>query len=655
MKYYLKIFVVIYFILFASIECFSQYSTETVPFFKLTSLNGEIKLKGLYRDQTTYTYGLKNTQKSSFLYGGIMVKTQSYLWTPNFLALEIDGEFNPEKREEKYLIIPNQAEVNTMRNIHIKGTFFQQKKLNLGSYFNYDENYSSRENLSNLRTKGKSYGAFLNYSNKFLPFTLNYNQSNFIQKEIQTDRNFISNSTEVVGKFTKSFSGKDRHELTISHNEFDRKDADFLNINNKTNSAYLSDNVFFDKKQNYYFNSFISAIDQTGFDTYRRYQANENFNFKLPRKFSVIANYSFNRNERLLQTLNQHNANLTFGKKFYESLYTGVFYEYNNASHTSYKEEIHKAGIDLNYTKKLPTKGLLTLSYRYYRQFQNHTSGDIFLNVIREEYTLADGQFVLLTKPYVTPGTVVVTDITGTIIYQENLDYILINQTNNFTEIKRIPGGLIPNNSIVYVDYIAKQPGAYNFDASNQNFGASLMLFNRLVEVYYRYSSQDYLTINQTEYLTLNYFHQNVVGLRAEYKFASAGAEYDYYNSSIIPYKSMRYFAGLQGNIKQKFAYSLIGNLRNYEMINENLTQRYSDVTGSIAYYIKTKNKIKLDVGYMNQVGQGINLDLITAKTEFTTFYRKLYFTLGLEFYKRTYQGEDLDFKGGYVQISRKF
>ena len=485
-------------------------------------------------------------------------------------------------------------------------------------------------------------------------FIKRFNKSDFVQREIQTNRDFKYIQSELLGKFSKSIFGRDRNELTVSHREYSRQDLELNAISNKTNSAFLTNSFCFDKKQNYHFNSLISAIDQTGHDTYRRYQANENFHFALPKKFVLMGNYGFNRNERMQQTINQHNAGLAFGKNFYESLYAGITYDYNNTSHSSYQEVTHKPGFDLNYHKKLPTNGLLTLTYRYQMQISDHQSNDIFINSINEEYTLVDGQLILLNKPFVNQTSVVVTDITGTVIYQPNFDYILVQQ-GNFTEIKRVPGGLISNNSPVFVDYIALQPGNYKYNTNYHNFTASVSLFNRLIEVYYRYSKQNFVNLSQTDYLTLNYFNQNVVGLRLEYKFANAGAEYDYYNSTVIPYKSYRCFVGLQGDIKQNFSYSLIGNMRNTVMLTENLTQKYRDVTASLAYVIKTKNKIKLDVGYMNQVGQGINLDLITAKTEYTTFYRRLYFTLGLEFYKRTYQGEKIDFKGGYVQLSRKF
>ena len=101
----------------------------------------------------------------------------------------------------------------------------------------------------------------------------------------------------------------------------------------------------------------------------------------------------------------------------------------------------------------------------------------------------------------------------------------------------------------------------------------------------------------------------------------------------------------------------LNGNMQDYIMLDkpEPEYQRYLDLTGKAIYTIYRSTNINLDLMYRKQTGRGIDLDLLTAKTEITSSVNRLYFTLGLEVYKRNYVGEVINFKGTYFKIVRKF
>jgi hypothetical protein len=140
-----------------------------------------------------------------------------------------------------------------------------------------------------------------------------------------------------------------------------------------------------------------------------------------------------------------------------------------------------------------------------------------------------------------------------------------------------------------------------------------------------------------------------------EYKSVNGGVEYDNYASSVIPYKLMRYFLQIQGSFKNKLLYSLNGNYRDYKEIDNETDQKYTDVSGNIAYMFTAVSKLNVELGYRKQIGNAIDLDLLTLRTEFTTTYRQLFFKVGVELYRRTYLNEDVNFNGAYIQIIRNF
>lgn len=275
------------------------------------------------------------------------------------------------------------------------------------------------------------------------------------------------------------------------------------------------------------------------------------------------------------------------------------------------------------------------------------------LPVINEPVRLTDGEITLLERPFVDVATVMVKDVTGSIIFEEGFDYLLL-ANGDYTEIQRMPGGQIPNGSTVYVDYTAVQTGSYKYDAHSNSFYAGITVLNRLLEVYYRGRFMHYKNVEKSDLLTLNYLRGNTFGGKIGYWDAELGVEYEDHNSTITPYKLMRYFLNIQKRVG-KFILSANGNIRKYNMVDEEIIRKYSDISGKAAYQINPKTKIDLMLGYRHQRGPGIDLDLVTASSEFRTSWRKLILSVVLDMYLRDYLGEINNYYGGHVQITRTF
>ena len=111
---------------------------------------------------------------------------------------------------------------------------------------------------------------------------------------------------------------------------------------------------------------------------------------------------------------------------------------------------------------------------------------------------------------------------------------------------------------------------------------------------------------------------QNVVGTKLQYDFASGGIEYDYYNSSIIPYKMYKVFVNLQKSFNNKVTSVLNANIRNYTMLEDSSKNKLFDISGQIFYRFNSSTSIKLTGSYMKQNIYGDKLDLLVAGEELT-------------------------------------
>ena len=647
-----------------SFYSYSQQSGTTTRFWKLTSLSGELNLNGSYWDQETNRNNSIERHENTLLSAGLFLKSNSYFWHPNFLSLDLNAGYSPETGQRLSLVAPDRNEVNTLKKLHVNASFFKHNTFNFNIYTNFNEGYNNRENLTNFRSIFENFGGTLNYSNKLLPVSFSYNNSRAEQKEIDTERSYITEQNNFEARASKSFGKNDKHEFIFSHNEYSHEDTFITSPQTQNNSNILkndiktwslNNSVFFDPERKYSLNSRISDIRQEGNIQYDRFQVFENIFLKLPKRFNFYGNYNYFDIQRVIQDSKQHTAVGTLSHQLYESLSTSAFYEYNTITSTQFDESIKRTGFDVKYTKKIPLNGRLSLSYRIKADIQDRESEAISLFIENEAQTISDGEIILLNRQNVNGSTVIVRDITGTIIYQLNFDYILIER-NELLEIQRVPGGLIANDSPVLIDYMAIQPNSYQFEAISNYFGSSISLLNNGVEFYFNISNQNYIDPDNIDLLTLNYFDKNVYGSRFKFYFINGGIEHDNYRSTIIPYRSTRYYLSIQGDLKQKLFYSINGDLRDYHMIiEEGRKQKFYNVSGNVYYNFSPKTKLKLEAAYRKQEGEAIDLDLITSRLELTTSYRQLYVTAGLELYNRDFFNEQLDFRKVTLHISRRF
>ena len=631
----------------------AQNSILSLGLWNITALSGEVKVGGLYGVGDINTYGINNKITTSDYYGGILLKTSSYVWNPSFLTVNVDGGYFPESRQDLYLVSPNIYNAINTSKLHSGATLFPKKSITLSTFLNYDNSYDSRENLTDIKTDSKTYGGTFSFKNKLLPVTIGYDNNDWHSKEVLTGRQYYYNQKILNGRVSKSFWKRDKNDLLYTHNDYYSRDYYQNRIRNVSDNIQLQDGFFLDSARRSQYNSNIFGINQHGSDSFQQFRINENLFYKLPYNLTFNTSYDYGYLKQEPEKMQQNSFTAHLAHQLFESLHSGITYQYNNNLESSYHEVNHKAGIDLNYTKKTFANGILSIMYSYNKEIEKMMSSDIFLNIVNEEYTLSD--MVVIKRPYVYSSSIIVKDATGTIIYQLGLDYILTT-VGDYTEIQRIPGGLITSNAKIFVFYSARQPGSYNYDINLNNFSVNYSIFNNLLSVYFKTNRADFSNIHNADMLLLNYLNENIYGSIVKYKLASCGVEYDDYQSNIVPYKMTRYFATWQGKIREKFIFSINANWREYKIPTEANARKYGDLNGMFSYTISSISKLDINIGYQSQQGQQINLDYYTMRAKYSTVIKQLIFVFGLDAYDRSYlQNQKMDYLGAYIQIIKKF
>lgn len=647
---------IFFYLLLMGMSAYSQTDQSPFKIWRLTSLSGQVSLRGNYRESETWNGGFYNKHSESYLNGIVQGRTQSYFVHPNFMLVNFNGIYNPETRRNSYIGLPDNSEKNTNEGWDASAQFFRKKSFTLTTNASVYNSLQNIDNITRISSKSNYKGATFSYLNKVVPFTLGFSHQKNNQRILDTERSFKVDQYLYQATANKSFGELDYHSFMYLHtdNTSLQNDIGFVTpsrIINNIDFYELNNEVSFDSKKHVTFSSSLAKTNDRGTNRFENFAVQENLNFRLPKRFVLTNNYSLRKTKQVSEEYNFQRFESALGHQLYESLTSRVAWEYSESDQSTYLEKRNKTSVDLKYVKKI-RNGKLWLSYIYYNEYQEVEAHPSTVNIIHEEKILADNQITLLNNQYVDIQSIVVKNVNGSTIYQLNIDYIVVDR-NPYAEIIRIPGGLIPNSAMVYVDYSAHKPNGY-YSMNNNNVNVDLWLFKDLLNVYYRYNTQGYTDQSKTETQALNYFTRHVVGFRLDFYYLKAGAEYEYTRSSLLPYQGVKYFVNYQ-KMYRKIYITFNGNYTDYQMNNELARRRDIDLSSKVAYAVTENFKVNVDYMYRSMKGKGIDIDVHTAKLELSTNLHNLFLSAGTELYWNQSVSSKTNYKGAYIQLARNF
>ena len=630
-----------------------------VPIFslgpwKMQSLSGSIIAEGIYRQQNNeLNSGFSDQMHSTAFRGLFRLNTNSYIWHPNFLSLDAGFEFSPDAHKDNYLVIPDRSETNTAEKINLQATFLSKAPIVLSLSGNLGHLYSSRDIATDIEYYSQSYGALLQVRNSFLPFSLGYNYSKWQDKELKTGRVFAYNSKNFSVQAEKSFSDYFVNQFNYNFEDVNTDYTGNSSLRSKINNFNLNSRIIFTEDGYNSFNSNIAYSDIDGYQRLRRWDAHEALAIRLPEDFKLRMDYQYFNQIINDGSLITHNPFIQLEHQLYKSLRSYTYFRYSEARNIAFVEKRDIWGLGFNYQKMIPT-GMLNLNYEFRYADESRNTSPSQLKIENEEYTLDDSKIVLIKNAFVRPESIIIKNANNTIIYQKDLDYIIIPR-GDFIEIKRVPGGRIANNDLIFIDYLTGLQNSYNFTSLSHTIDGRINLFERFLEVYFRILDNNFRNVNVDSFRVMKTIDQKVVGFQININEFSGGIQWDQYNTNIIPYQSYSFFIRYTDNITNDMTLSMLANYQKYKFSTIDEQQDYADLSSKLGYRINSWSSVNMEGGYRLQSGNGIDLNILNLRAEYIAVFYQVTLTIGIEAYHRDFMSEINDYKGVFVRVERRF
>lgn len=556
--------------------------------------------------------------------------------------------------------VPNSAEPKLSRSDYNPLQFYngqafilKEKTLSgrlFGSYnlIRLDNGFFSRRLLYQ-----QIYGVQLNYDGDVLPWQITARHKEDEETDTTTPRdnmedelNFsASNSRGRAGKTTFNYLYQDfvRHDFNVPvyagiRNSLRMNDSSHFADDRLGLSSYL------------YFNDIESAtIPSTVFSL------NEKLTAKHTKDLRSNYEYSYNTRDSGSTESDAHAGRISLRHQLYESLASTLSADVQDIDQTSLNTFRYGVSLDESYSKRVGDSSMLNLGVTLTRSAEDRqASGGDTIDISNEPHVLTTGVLTFLNQPNVILSSVQVTDVTGTVLYSELADYILIEQ-GSVTEIQRMVGGNIPNGSTVLVSYTILNPGTGSFTTRNNFYRFRYSMFDQLLS-FYGHLRQ--IENSGGDQFVLEDLDEILLGLDTTWNWFNAGVEYKDRNSTIVPTETFRTFENLTFVISQRsrLRISADQSVTYYNDTDEEIRRYFHNIT----YRAQLTARLSAQVGgqYYLQRGRkrpSLDRDLLAANAKFNYRIGKTFLEASYEHRDEQYLNELRLRNTAYLSVRRMF
>lgn len=307
----------------------------------------------------------------------------------------------------------------------------------------------------------------LNWKTSVFPTTVSYSERFLDQSFRSGFSGAVSNREDLLR--TLKFNGRSsKMNLSLEYNDFDDR---IFNRDYKETRARWFHSARWGKGS--HLNSTLIYTDKAGFQNFQNLHVAENA--KLQHTDNLYSTYRLEHSSitQILET-RRNSAGLGLTHQLYQNLTTRFELSGASSDFDLGKQDEYGSLLDLNYNKKIAWDGKLSAGIGGERRIVDRKATGGLLEVIDESIVVDITGIVVLDLRFINPTTIIVTDVTGFVVFTEGVDYIVVPVANNLTEIQILPGGLINVGDTILVDYRYQSMPSLEYETNSFRYGVTL-------------------------------------------------------------------------------------------------------------------------------------------------------------------------------------
>lgn len=576
------------------------------------------------------------------------------LYHPNLLQYRCNTELGLDYNYARMDPGASGSGEHFLERYHGMFTLLREKPYATSIFADKDLTYRDYDFFSRVRVDSERYGGRSGYTAGPIPFSVSY--QHYDERLVDVSRPM--HNAETTCTFNASNQHRDDRGTTqfdYNVNQYQRQDASFSDQRGVSHNINCADTERFGADDWVNLNSLLhwNALAETTVPS-SRFLLQEDLRLQHTHNFSSFYNYAYDNASSGDANTDGHQLRLGVSHTWRECLVStfdvhgGMTSAAGNGSSTDSK----RYGLTLSeqYTRKLSDWANFTLGYKLDLDHESRDSSGGAQNVIDENVHLKDGLNTFLALPSVSTGTLRVTDPTSTIVYVRDVDYELV-EVGPLTQIRRLPGGTIPNDSTVLASYSSSLNPAVAFSSLGNAVNGRIDFWKGVLGLYARWTS---LEFDGGESLLLRTLDDKTVGVDSTWRWLRAGAEYEMADSNLAPFERKRLYQSAQFSAAQDVKLGVNVDQNWTTFTDTHMRQTSYGVLVRFQQMLTPYFSWNTEGGVRFDRGSTFNEDAAVSRTGFDFALGKLNFKLSYEYNNQKHQ-LDLNERHRFIFRMRRY
>ncbi len=424
-------------------------------------------------EEESRTGSRRNTKDYHYRFlEGIELQTKGWVYHPALMIYDVSVEPELEQTIQLATRAKSRTTNQFLRQYALDMNFFQLKPYAFTLFGRRERSTLRTDFATRSDTDADEYGGVIKYDNDTLPFDLSYAHSN------RDQRGFFS-SEENSDEITFNTEYQRKKSDTLFNANFEKKDritrgvaVETTNIDGSINNTYKKEG---ENDQVLTFNSLLSYdwLD-SNISSDKSLNVSENVFWRHRKNLSSHYKLEHDNRTRTSQKSTSTAVGAGLEHLLYENLTTTLDAENTRDDFTGGSINITTGNLRFNYNRRIP-RGNITLNLGNDYRIQDEDITTDTLLISDEPHVLRNGLAVVLDNEPVDTATIEVTNIAGTIIYLEDIDYVIETVGIN-TRIKRTLFGGIADGQEVLVSYRFSPEGGFDYSTYSLLYAAGFSL-----------------------------------------------------------------------------------------------------------------------------------------------------------------------------------